>query len=85
MKFFSTRQVALILGVKPASLAKAIWDGRLEPPDKGPSGNFLWQLGDIERASWVMRRRSFEGLTEGIEVMLSTGSNIVVGENKGSR
>jgi len=50
--------------VKPASLAKAIWDGRIEPPAKGPSGNYLWRLSDIQKASWVMRRRAFDGLPE---------------------
>ena len=82
MKLFSTRQVAIILGVKPASLAKAIWDGRIDPPAKGPSGNFLWQLRDIERASWIMRRRAFDGLPENVEILLSTVPNIIIGENQ---
>lgn len=64
MKLFSTRQVAKLLGVTPASLAKAIWDGRVDAPAKGPSGNFLWTINDIERASWAMCRRAFEATPE---------------------
>ena len=82
MKIFSTRQVAVLLEVKPASLAKAVWDGRIDPPAKGPSGNYLWRLNDIEKASWVMRRRAFDGLPED-EGMLLTVSNIIIRGDQG--
>lgn len=55
-RLFSTRQVAKILELVPDVLHKAIWQGRVKPPQKGPSGNYLWILGDIERASWVLHR-----------------------------
>ena len=53
-QFYSTRQVAAVLAIKPGTLQKSIWQGRVEPPQKGPSGNYLWMLRDIERASWVL-------------------------------
>jgi len=58
--YFSTRQVARVLGVSPSLLTKAVWDGRVGPPQKSPSGNFLWTYEDIERASWALLRRPFE-------------------------
>jgi hypothetical protein len=42
MDYFSTRQVAGLLGVSVSLLTKAVWCGRVDPPEKSPSGNFLW-------------------------------------------
>ena len=53
----STRDVARMLGVNPSRLARAVWDGRLDPPMKAPGGAFLWTSEDIERASWLLRHR----------------------------
>ena len=61
MAFWSTREVAKLLGVSVALLTKATWSGRMDPPQKSPSGNFLWTESDIERASWVLLRKSFPG------------------------
>jgi hypothetical protein len=60
MSIFSTRQTARVLGITTTRLAKAVWDGRVAPPEKGPSGNFLWTPKDIDRASWIILRRPFE-------------------------
>ena len=57
MDYRSTREVARLLGVNPSRLARAIWDGRLDPPAKAPGGAFLWTNEDIERASWLLRSR----------------------------
>lgn len=62
--FYSTPQVAALLGIKPDTLQKAIWQGRVKPPDKDPSGQYLWTLQDIERASWVLLHRAYKP-TEG--------------------
>ncbi len=65
MDYTSTRQVARLLGVSVSLLTKAVWDGRITPPQKSPSGNFLWTRADIERANWVLHHRPFEPQQEG--------------------
>ena len=57
-QFYSTPQVAGLLGIKPDTLQKAIWQGRVTQPMKGPSGHYLWTLRDIEHASWVLLHRA---------------------------
>lgn len=47
----STRAVARKLGIKPSALSRAVWDGRITPPQKGPSGAYLWTDADIQRAA----------------------------------
>jgi hypothetical protein len=61
-EFYSTRQVAVFLGmgIRPDTIQKAIWQGRLDPPQKSPSGSFLWTERDIERASWALLHKSYE-------------------------
>jgi len=60
MHYLSTRQVARLLGVSVSLLTKAVWSGRVDPPQKSPSGNFLWTPADIDRASWVLHHRAFQ-------------------------
>jgi len=62
MAFWSTREVAKLLGVSVALLTKAVWSGRVDPPQKSPSGNFLWTPADIDRASWVLFHKPLESL-----------------------
>ena len=63
-QFYSTRQVARLLAIKPDTLQKAIWQRRVRPPEKGPSGQYLWTLRDIEHASLVLLHRAYKP-TEG--------------------
>ncbi len=63
-KYYSTRQVSQFLGVRPDMLQKAIWQGRLDAPEKSPSGNYLWTIEDINRASWQLLHKAYEP-TEG--------------------
>jgi hypothetical protein len=67
-EYRSTREVARLLGVRPSKLARALWDGRLEPPTKAPGGAFLWTDQDIERASWLLRRRDASDILRNAEV-----------------
>jgi hypothetical protein len=60
MQYYGTRQVAAMLGISPATINQAIWNNRLDPPTKSPSGNFLWTEQDIERASWALLHRVYE-------------------------
>ncbi len=57
MNYFGTREVAARLGISSSRLARAIWDRRIDPPQKGPGGAFLWTESDIRRASWCLLRK----------------------------
>ena len=62
----STPQAARLLGISPSQLAKAVWDGRVAPPQKSPSGNYLWTQEDIEHAAWALgRHHILESVKEG--------------------
>lgn len=61
MRFLSTLQVSRLLGISISKLQRACWLGRIDPlPQKTPAGNFLWNIEDVNRASWVLCRRAFE-------------------------
>jgi len=45
-------------GVQPSALNRAIYEGRLDPPTKGPGGSFLWVEANIQQASWLLRGKS---------------------------
>ena len=55
-KTFITREVERLLGVKGVRLQRLIWDDELEPPQKD-GYRYVWTPADIERASWLIRRR----------------------------
>ena len=58
IQFWGTRQVAELLGVKPGTLSRAVWDRRIPEPQRGPNNSLLWLAADIARA-----RRVFGGRT----------------------
>lgn len=62
MRYRSTREAARTLGITPNALNRAIWEGRFDAPEKGPSGAYLWTREDIERASWALLHRACEAL-----------------------
>jgi len=47
MHYFSTRQVATLLGISVARLTKATWLGRVQSPSKSPPGNYLWPVATL--------------------------------------
>lgn len=51
MDIISTRQASQRLGVKASTLARAVWDGRIPEPQRGPGGCYLWTPEDIQRAA----------------------------------
>jgi hypothetical protein len=59
-EYWNTRLGAIAIGVTPNALQRAVWDGRVVPPPKGPSGNYLWRREDLDRASWALLHRPFE-------------------------
>ena len=58
----STREVGMLLGVLPGRINRAVWEGRLKPPSRGPSGSFLWTRDDARRACWVLLRRDLDNV-----------------------
>ena len=58
----STRQVARLLGVNPNRISRAVWEGRIEQPEKGPGGAFFWTEADVRRAAWVLRHRDLDDI-----------------------
>jgi len=63
-----TRQVAQLLGVNPNRLSRAVWEGKLDEPVRGPGGCFCWTRADIRRASWVLLGRDLDDVTRGREL-----------------
>ena len=55
-QFCGTREVAKRLGVKPATLSKAVWAGNVREPIKGPGNAFLWSDLDIASARRYFRK-----------------------------
>ena len=53
----STKEVAELLGIPPAGLAKAVWTNRIQAPGKGPGNAYQWGRDDVLRAGWVMLGR----------------------------
>ena len=67
MGFLSTREAARVLGINPSRLSRAVWTGRIQEPERGPSGNFLWTTDDLRRASWALLRRDLDEVAKGQE------------------
>ena len=49
-----TREAAAILGVRPGTLLRAIWEGRLDEPQRGPGKAFIWSDHDLQQAAWLL-------------------------------
>ena len=62
MGVYSTPEVARMLKLPASRLSRIVWDGRLDPPTKGPGGAFLWTVYDIQRASWLLRGRDADDI-----------------------
>jgi len=46
----TTRQVAMELGLRPSTLNRAVYEGRVPAPPKSSAGNYLWRPKDVEAA-----------------------------------
>ena len=60
MDFLSTKQAADRLGVTTSALQRAVWDGRIPEPARGPGNARLWTEADLQRASRTMRGARLE-------------------------
>ena len=63
-----TKQAAVRLGIRPGTLTRAVWDGRVSQPTKGPGGAFVWTEEDLRRAAWALLGRDLDDLAQGQEV-----------------
>lgn len=57
--FYGTKEVATMLGIRPQTISTAIWNNRIEPPQKSPSGQYLWTIDDIQRLSWALLHKGY--------------------------
>jgi hypothetical protein len=73
MKVLNTPQTAKLLGISIGRLSRAIWDNRINAPQKGPANAYLWTLKDIEHASWVLLGR---GLDQTVRKQLEDASQL---------
>jgi hypothetical protein len=55
-----TKQAAAILGLRPGTLTRAVWEGRVQPPAKGPGGAYIWTDADLRRAAWALLGRDLD-------------------------
>jgi DNA-binding transcriptional MerR regulator len=59
-ELLNTRQAADALGVTPSRLQRALWDGRVDEPQRGPGNTRLWTPQDLDRASWQLLGKPLE-------------------------
>ena len=57
-----TKEAARILGLRPGTLLKAIWEGRLREPVRGPGKAFIWSDHDLRRAAWLLRHKDMDAV-----------------------
>ena len=62
-----TKQAAAVLGMRPGTLTRAVWDGRVPQPTKGPGGAFVWTEMDLRRAAWALLGRDLDEVRKGRE------------------
>ena len=55
MSYMNTQQAAVALGISTAMLSRAVWERRFDPPQKSPSGGYLWTDEDVQRAALSLR------------------------------
>jgi hypothetical protein len=61
---FSTREVAMMMGLKIPTLNKALYENRIKMPQKVGKA-YRWTFDDIESASWTLRHRSADDILNG--------------------
>jgi len=52
----NTKSAAEIIGVKQATLSKAVYQGRLAEPSQTPAGHYLWSQKDINAAKKLFKK-----------------------------
>ena len=57
----NTRVAAELLGVRPPALQRAVWDGRIETPEKF-GRSYIWRTQQLEQAAWALHRKPLDEL-----------------------
>jgi hypothetical protein len=55
-----TKAAAEILGVRPGTLLRAVWENRLKEPARGPGRAFIWSDDELRRAAWLLRHMDLD-------------------------
>ena len=55
-----TKTAAEILGVRPGTLLRAVWENRLKEPARGLGRAFIWSDEELRRAAWLLRRQDLD-------------------------
>lgn len=63
VNYQSSRQVAEEIGLRPSTLLRAVWDGRIPQPPKNQAGDFCWRRVDVRRAAAVFKARGVKAGT----------------------
>ena len=62
-----TREAAALLGVRPNTLTRAVWEGRVPAPPKAPGGAYVWRDAELRRACWVIHGKTLDQWLAGRE------------------
>jgi hypothetical protein len=57
----NTRVAAELLGIRAPALQRAVWDGRLDAPQRF-GRSFIWTARELEQAAWVFWRKPLDQL-----------------------
>lgn len=57
MLFYTTKQVAELLGVPYAVITKAIFKGAVKKPAERIGKSYQWTSKEVEKASWAINHR----------------------------
>ena len=59
MQYFTTLEAARRLSVAVTKLQRAIWLDKIDKPQRGPGGAYLWDDAALNRASWQLLGRAY--------------------------
>ena len=62
----NTKGAAELLGVRPPALQRAVWDGRIEAPEKF-GRSYIWRRQQLEQAAWALHRKPLDELLARVE------------------
>lgn len=58
MAFFTTKQVATILGIAYSQVRKLIEQGKIEATNMGVSGQRIWRVSDVAITDFIQKNKN---------------------------